>query len=273
MNCYSKRASCLLSRILLAGLLLSLMPLELGAQMITAHRGFWDCEKGGGAQNSIASLRTAQEEGLWGSELDVQLTFDGRTLVNHDNSRDGLKIIENPLSSFKKMSLPNGENPSTFDEYLTQGEKSKCILVVELKPQKDTASEDFLVEESLRELRAHCLMNNYSVIFISFSLHICEVLAKDNPGFMVQYLNGDLSPEELREKGIMGLDYHYSVFDANPDYVKRAHDLGMSVNVWTVDNEDDMRRMIELGVDCITTNKPLLARALLGEKEIRIPTI
>ena len=45
--------------------------------------------------------------------------------------------------------------------------------------------------------------------------------------------------------------------------MKEAHDLGMSVNVWTVDNEKDIRQMKELGVDQITTNKPALTREIL----------
>jgi glycerophosphoryl diester phosphodiesterase len=43
----------------------------------------------------------------------------------------------------------------------------------------------------------------------------------------------------------------------------------MTVNAWTVDKEEDMQYLIDLGVDCITTNKPLELRALLGEREER----
>ena len=41
----------------------------------------------------------------------------------------------------------------------------------------------------------------------------------------------------------------------------------MSVNVWTVNKKEDIQKMIDLGVDCITTNEPLLVRELLGGKE------
>lgn len=49
----------------------------------------------------------------------------------------------------------------------------------------------------------------------------------------------------------------------------RAHELGMSVNVWTVNSAENIQKMIDLGVDCITTNDPLLARELLGDREMR----
>ena len=38
---------------------------------IVAHRGFWNCEEAGYAQNSVAALRQAQLAGFWGSEFDV----------------------------------------------------------------------------------------------------------------------------------------------------------------------------------------------------------
>ena len=41
----------------------------------------------------------------------------------------------------------------------------------------------------------------------------------------------------------------------------------MSVNVWTVNKEKDIKAMIDLGVDCITTNDPALVRKLLGKRE------
>ena len=41
----------------------------------------------------------------------------------------------------------------------------------------------------------------------------------------------------------------------------------MSVNVWTVDKEEPIKEMIDLGVDCITTNEPLKVRQILGSKE------
>ena len=94
------------------------------------------------------------------------------------------------------------------------------------------------------------------VEFISFSLEACKQLAQLMPECMVQYLNGKIPPKELKEMGIMGLDYHYSNFEQHPEWVKEAHDLGMIVNVWTVNKEDMMKKMIDLNFDYITTDKP-----------------
>ena len=63
----------------------------------------------------------------------------------------------------------------------------------------------------------------------------------------------------------MGLDYHFSRLDEHPQWVEQAHTLGMQVNTWTVNKEEDILRMLALGVDCITSNNPLLVRKLLQE--------
>ena len=238
---------------------------------VAAHRGFWNCEEAGYAQNSIKALALAQENGFWGSEFDVQLTSDDVPIVNHDNSYGGVKIWDNPFSAFKDMTLKNGERIPTLDEYLTQGEKSKStILVFELKEQKDEAREDKLVELSLKALKEHNLYNPSRVIFISFSIHMCREIAKLAPEFTNQYLGSDISPDELAKDGINGVDYHYSNFYSKPWY-EQARNHSMSINAWTVDGKEDIQKMIDLGVDCITTNVPLTVREMLGKNEDIIP--
>jgi glycerophosphoryl diester phosphodiesterase len=74
-----------------------------------------------------------------------------------------------------------------------------------------------------------------------------------------------MEPAALHDLGINGIDYHFSVFDEHPDWVEQAHQLGMIVNVWTVDKETDILRMLKLGVDQITTNEPELAQRLIKE--------
>lgn len=71
----------------------------------------------------------------------------------------------------------------------------------------------------------------------------------------------------MKEKGLTGIDYYYKAFEKHPEWVKEAHDLGMKVNVWTVDDVKDMQKMITLGVDYITTDQPLEAAELIaGQK-------
>ena len=243
---------------------------------IVAHRGYWE----GNAENSIASFRKAQEFGCWGSEFDIHLTADGVPVINHDQVIAGTDIQKSSFEDVRAHRLANGEHVPTLAEYMAQAARSReCMPVLELKPQATPEKEDELVDKCLQALRPAAPRNvppefasfarrqePTKVVFISFSHHICQELAKKAPDYTVQYLNGDLSPTQLHAEGINGLDYHYSVFYKHPEWVKEAQDLGMSVNVWTVDDPKDIRAMRDLGVDQITTNKPALVREILWER-------
>lgn len=123
---------------------------------VTAHRGFWNCEEAGYAENSIKSLELAQQNGLWGSEFDVHITSDLVMLVHHDPDIDGMRIWNHDYADFKDCRLKNGEKIPTLDEYLAQGEKSKkTVLVFELKKQIDKAHEDYMVDQSVKALKEH----------------------------------------------------------------------------------------------------------------------
>ncbi len=242
-----------------------------GKIAIVAHRGFWNCEEAGYAQNTIASLRLAQEAGVWGSEFDVQLTADNVAIVNHDADIQGLKIADHTYAELVELSLNNGEHVSTIDQYFEQGAKcATTMLVCELKSQSSPEREDILTDLCVASAKAHGVFDPSRMIFITFSHYMCQRIANEYPEFVNQYLNGELSAEELKAEGINGLDYNSAVIDKNPEWVTSAHANGMSVNVWTVNDEEKMKVYSEMGVDAITTNEPLLAREVLGEKEFKL---
>ena len=86
-------------------------------------------------------------------------------------------------------------------------------------------------------------------------------------GTPVFYLNGELSPKELKELGAAGLDYHMGVIKKHPEWIKEAHELGLKVNVWTVDEVEDMKSLIEQKVDFITTNEPVILQEELKKHQ------
>lgn len=92
--------------------------------------------------------------------------------------------------------------------------------------------------------------------YISFNMDACKEFIRLCPKSEVSYLNGELSPMELKELGFTGLDYHYKVLQSHPDWVKDCKVLGMTSNVWTVDDPKLMEEMIDMGVDFITTDLP-----------------
>lgn len=243
-----------------------------GKVAIVAHRGFWKSEQGGMSENSIASLKAAQDNGFWGSECDIHLTSDGVVLVNHNDDINGKLIETHNYADFQNDLLPNGEKRPTLDEYLDQAAKSKTTkLVIEFKKHRNQAREDLLVEKTMEALKAHGLYDPDRVLFISFSRHICDLVAEGHPQFVNQFLSAELvkneAPAHYAKRGINGIDYYYPMFKANPKWVSQAHEMGMSVNAWTVNDEKEMLKMFGLGIDAITTNEPLLARKLLGDKE------
>ena len=236
---------------------------------IVAHRGFWNCEEGGFARNSLAALKCAQQAGFWGSEFDVNMTSDGVLLVFHDGNVEGKSIENHPYEDFKYFRLENGEPIPTLDQYLEQGKKHpQTRLVYELKKHSCAEVEDKFVDLTIQKLKEYDLLDPSKVIFISFSYHMCKRLSELLPGFTVQYLNGDKEPSAVKADGINGIDYKYKVLKVNRKWVAKARRLGMSTNTWTVNKEEDMREMLDMKVNMLTTDKPLDARALMQEMGI-----
>ena len=237
---------------------------------IVAHRGFWNCEEAGYSKNSIASLKCAQEAGFWGSEFDVNMTSDGVLLVWHDNNVEGKRIEKHPYEDFKYYRLKNGEPIPTIDQYMEQAKKHpETVLVYELKKHSCNEVEDRFVGLAIENLKKHGLLDPSRVIFISFSYHICKRLAKELPGFTVQYLNGEKKPSKVKADGISGIDYNYKIFKLNKKWVSKAHRQGMTTNAWTVNKKEDMQEMLNLKVNMLTTDQPLEARELMKEMNIK----
>lgn len=229
-----------------------------------AHRGYWDIE--GSAQNSLESLRQAGEHGFYGSEFDVYATPDGEFVVNHDDIFHGMNLYTTPYTEYKDSTLSNGEKIATLDQYLSEFRNyPELQLVFELKSKGDPDYEARAIPGILAKLDEYGLAGRTD--FICFSLTACQEVAKARPEMMVEYLNGDLSPAELKPMGINGIDYHFSVFREHPEWVAQAYELGMIVNAWTVNDEEDINEMLALGVDYITTNAPELSEALIKSME------
>ena len=92
--------------------------------------------------------------------------------------------------------------------------------------------------------------------FISFSLNVCKEIKKVEPKFKVQYLEGNLSPQQIKAEGLDGIDYHYSVFEKNPTWIQEAKALGLITNSWTVNDVKIYNELKSLGIAFITTNIP-----------------
>lgn len=226
---------------------------------IIAHRGYWDCE--GSAQNSIAALEKAQETGVYGSEFDVLITADGVPVVNHDDTIQGICIETAAYEQLKTLKLKNGESLPSLEQYLARGKALDGIqLILEIKPHRRIVNEDRAVSAVLALVDKYGLEDR--VDYISFSMNICKELIRCAPAARVAYLRSDVSPADLKQLGFSGLDYHYKAFDAHPEWIEQARALGLTVNVWTVNDPLLIRSLIDRQVDFITTDIPVKGKEL-----------
>ena len=235
----------------------------LAQPKVIAHRGYWTAP--GSAQNSLSSFAKADSIGVYGSEIDVWLTSDDRLIVNHDRIYKGTDIDMEKATAREIMQivLPNGtENIPSLDQYLDLvASKPDTRLILEMKSLSDLNREDLAAEKIVRALRRHGVLERTDII--AFSINACLAFKKLIPDTKIYYLNGDLPPKSIKKLGLAGIDYSMGALRRHPEWVKQAHDLGLEVNVWTVDSEEDMRYFIDLGVDYITTDYPERLQALL----------
>lgn len=231
-----------------------LMTLATAAQTkIVAHRGYWDCA--GSAQNSITSLKLADKIGCYGSEFDVHLTKDGVIVVHHDQNVGKIDIQTSTYKALKKERLKNGEKIPTLEQYLNAGKDLSCKLVLEIKRQMVQSHEDSLVRQCVDLVKSKGLTDR--IVWISFSGKACELLHQLLPDAHIQYLLGDWDPKTIKAKGLSGIDYEQKVLALHPEWIKECHDLGLVVNVWTVNDLNTINQFIKAGVDFITTNAPV----------------
>lgn len=218
---------------------------------VVAHRGHWQAE--GSAQNSIRSLIKADSIGCYACEFDVWITSDDVLVVNHNADINGLVIENEKSDKLLKCKLSNGENLSTLNAFLDTAKVLNLKLVLELKPHVDKIRENLAVDKIIEMVKEKGLEDR--IIYISFSRNALErfVSKSDCPTF---FLTG-VDINELKAMGATGADYHINVFrKKNPTWIKEFKAAGIPINVWTVNEPEDIKWSIDNDVDYITTNFP-----------------
>jgi glycerophosphoryl diester phosphodiesterase len=230
---------------------------------VIAHRGAWKAN--GNPQNSLASLNEAVALGCEGSEFDVWMTADGVLVVNHDADFMGMPIETNSYEQLLTKKHENGEKLATVEEYLAEGKKQKGTkLIFEIKPSRiSIARSEEVAEKSVMAVKK--MKAQKWVDYITFSYEGGLKAIETDPKANVAYLTGDKTPAELKEAGFFGFDYNIGVLKKNPQWIKEAKDLGLTVNSWTVNKEEDMKWLLEMGTDFITTDEPELLLSIINK--------
>ncbi len=234
--------------------------------IITGHRG----ASGWAPENTLASFKKAMEIGADYSELDVQLSKDGQVVLLHDATLDRTTTGKGPIAEWNLADLKTLDAGSWFDEKF-KGEPLPTLQeVVDLVKGKMKLNIEIKVSEFNRELAdkvvALVRTNNFQ--------NECMITSFNQP--TMEYVR-EKAPE-LQVGLIFGKKYDDSVFSGNWDvlssnkanidqkFMKKAHDSGKKVHVWTVNDEKEMQDLIELGVDGIITNYPDLLKKVLAQR-------
>ena len=229
-----------------------------GNTKIVAHMG----AKGLETENTIAAYIASGNRSFWGIETDVHVTKDKKIIATHDDNAkrvSGVDIVieESDFDTLRKIPLYDMDSGKTrvdlfmpsLEEYITICKKYGKVAVLELKNRM--SDEDvFAIYD---EISALGYIDN--TVFISFSIENLHAIRQKNPTQTVQYLIGGKVPDDLIDtlaKYKYDLDIYYKA--ATKELIDSCHEIGAEVNVWTVDEVDDAERLVDFGIDYITTN-------------------
>jgi glycerophosphoryl diester phosphodiesterase len=235
-----------------------------------AHRG----ASGHAPANTMAAFLLATEMGADGIELDVHLSADGELVVIHDHTVDATTDGQGPVSALSLAELQQLDAGSWFDPRFA-GERiptlrqvltavgQRLLINVEIKvvPGHHPPA---LEREAVRLIEESGMVDR--VLISSFSPRSLRRVRRLNRQIPLGLLYSRPAPAVL--PALLRLSYdalhpHYGLVDARTS--ARARERGQRVNVWTVNDAGEMRRMCDLGVDGIITNYPdVLGHVLAG---------
>lgn len=226
-------------------------------------------------ENTMAAFAEAILLGATGIETDIQRTRDGKLVCIHDESllrTTGLNqlVCETDYEELADLDAGSwfgaefaGERIPTLDQLLELASDSDLVLNLELK--NGVVLYPGMEAEVLAAVREAGLAER--VILSSFnhySLALCKTLASDiRTGIL--YMEGLYRPWDyaatLQADALHA--YHYAVL---PEWVGEAAGHGIAYHPFTVNEERELRRLIEAGVAGIITDYPDRLRDLLGSR-------
>ena len=235
-----------------------------------AHRGF----SGKYPENTMLAFRKAIEVGVDGIELDVHLTKDGQLVIIHDETTDRTcgvsgKVGRMTLEELRQLDasyLWRGQlepNPiPTLREYCQLVEKLPLVTNIELKTNvNEYPGIEAKVLEMIREFHLED-----RVIISSFN-HFSILRMRE--------LAPDLKYGLLSESWVVGAGkyvhdlgipcYHPIHGNLTPELTAELKEYGLEINTFTVNTEEDVRRLAALGIDAVIGNYPDMAGRVLAQ--------
>jgi glycerophosphoryl diester phosphodiesterase len=243
-------------------------------------------------ENTMQAFRLAVELGAGGLELDVHLTRDGYVVVIHDptldRTTDGTGAVAamtlDELSETDAGYNFSPEHENTFP-YRGLGLRIPTLaevlrevpgVAVNIDMKADRPGIEATVLKVLREAdaegRALVVSSRHGAVrrFRKISGgRISTGASRWETG--VFYLFSNLRLERLLRPAYDALQVpvrHRGMPLVTRRFVGAAHDRNVRVDAWTINGEDEMQRLLDLGVDVIMTDRPGALAEILGEREI-----
>ena len=198
-------------------------------------------------------------------EVDLHRTRDGVVVVTHDAKLVGLggtgEIADTDFESLRRLDAGGGEPIPTLDEML-DAFGARIAFNLELKrgtredyPGLERVALDAVLSRGLLE----------RTLFSSFYDPVLARLRAKDPLARIGLLLDRRFPHRALERAqAVGAEaLHPEIALAEPGLVEAAHAAGLDVNVYTVNELDEMRRLVALGIDGLITNHPDRLRAFL----------
>jgi glycerophosphoryl diester phosphodiesterase len=241
---------------------------------IVAHRG----ASGHAPENTMAAFRRAVEMGAHFIETDLHLTRDARVVAIHDPTLDrttnGHGLVDSmslrgvrELDAGAWFSSPSGESFSgeripTLNEILQFAREMDVIFYLEIKSDATWGVEHAVVA-SLRDIGEAA-----RVVILSFDpatlLSVNRLDQTMMTGYLCEHPSNDLVERTVRA-GARQIAPRGDL--VTPDLVKKAHQAGLQVVAWTINDPNQMRRLIAAGVDGIMSDYPDRLVNVLSEKQ------
>ena len=223
------------------------MTLSSPRALVIAHRGASGYEY----ENSRAAFRAARVRGADAVELDIHASADGTLFVHHDELVSGVHITRATPAQVRALRLPNGESVPTLEDALAAVDQALRVFV-EVKSLPPTFDERLFA--ILDASGGRCAVHG-------FDHRIIQRLGLARPELPrgVLLASYPLRPlHALQDTGATVLWEDQALIDAA--LVEAVHGGKYQIYGWTVNDPEDMRRLLALGVDGLCTNFPDLAR-------------
>ncbi|HEY7105359.1 MAG TPA: glycerophosphodiester phosphodiesterase family protein [Acidimicrobiia bacterium] len=229
--------------------------------LVLAHRGASRVAP----ENTLAAFRKAAELGADGVELDVHRTADGALVVRHD-AASAAGVLPEMTESEVREALPGvpllAEALDVCDGLLVNVEIKNSPREPAFDPD-DTAAGLLVELLARRDHRDRVLVSSFRLA----SIDRVRQLDPTVPTALLVALVDPLDALDLAEQhGHCALHPQVDSLAADraPAVAGAAHDRRMQVNVWTVNDPDEIGRLADAGIDAVITDAPDVARAALG---------